>query len=33
MANEKEKDMKVLKKKKIPLCVNKYGIIAIEAWP
>ena len=29
MANKKEKDMKVLKKKKIPLCVNKYGIIAM----
>ena len=29
MANKKEKDMKVLKKKKkIPLSVNKCGIIA-----
>ena len=28
MANKKEKDMKVLKGKKIPLSVNKCGIIA-----
>ena len=33
MANKKEKDMKVLKKKKIPLSVNKCGIIAKQAWP
>ena len=34
MANKKEKDMKVLKKKKkISLSVNKCGIIAKQAWP